>query len=216
MDVLDSKESGEKYRLQVDGLGYDVELPYVLVPAAEGSIRIASFNLIGQTRLNADLGRLLAAKIRHEVADYQSVMVLTAVEKALQLTQVVSSELGIEAVAVAYNRIKPHMEVERRPVIQVGADSITSGDKFLALYERDMQLLASAQNGYIIIDDVVSTGGTVLGLYEILEEAAARAGLDLPTVHGIFCAATEGESGVRLPAPVRSLARLPVPQTVMP
>ncbi|MFC1830982.1 hypothetical protein ACFL0S_03060 [Thermodesulfobacteriota bacterium] len=48
MDVLDSKESGEKYRLQVDGLGYDVEIPYVLVPAREGHIRIASFNLIGQ------------------------------------------------------------------------------------------------------------------------------------------------------------------------
>ncbi len=215
MDVLDSKESGEKYRLHVDGLGYDVEIPYVLVPGREGDIRIASFNLIGQTRLNADLGRLLADKIRGQVAEYQSVVVLTAVEKALQLTQVVSSELGIEAVAVAYNRIKPHMEVERRPVIQVGADSITSGDKFLALYERDMQLLASAQNGYIIIDDVVSTGGTVLGLYEILEEAAARAGIGIPQVHGIFCAATEGEPGVRLPAVVHSLATLPVPQAVI-
>ena len=215
MDVLDSKESGEKYRLHVDGLGYDVEIPYVLVPGGEGDIRIASFNLIGLTRLNADLGRLLAEKVRREVADYQSVVVLTAVEKALQLTQVVSSELGLEAVAVAYNRIKPHMEVERRPVIQVGADSITSGDKFLALYERDMQLLASARNGYIIIDDVVSTGGTVLGLYEILEEAVARVGIDVPRVHGIFCAATEGEAGVRLPAPVHSLAKLPLPQAVM-
>lgn len=215
MDVLDSRESGEKYRLQVDGLGYDVEIPYVLVPGREGDIRIASFNLIGQTRLNRDLGRLLAAKIRKEVAGYESVVIFTAVEKALQLTQMVSSELGIEAVAVAYNRIKPHMEVQRRPVIQVGADSITSGDKFLAVYERDMQLLASAQNGYLIIDDVVSTGGTVLGLYEILEEAAARAGLEAPEVHGVFCAATEGESSMRLPAPVYGLAKLPVPQAVM-
>ena len=215
MDVLDSKESGEKYRLQVDGLGYDVEIPYVLVPAREGHIRIASFNLIGQTRLNHDLGQLLAEIIRRQVDDYQSVVVLTAVEKALQLTQVVSSELGIDAVAVAYNRIKPHMEVERRPVIQVGAESITSGDKFLALYERDMKLLASARNGYIIIDDVVSTGGTVLGLYEILEEAAARVGLGAPIIHGIFCAATEGDAGARLPAPVHSLANLPLPQAVM-
>ncbi len=192
MDVLDSRESGEKYRLRVDGLGYDVDIPYVLVPTRDGDIRIASFNLVGQTRLNSDLGRLLAEKIRSEVAGWQSVVILTAVEKALQLTQVVSSELGIEAVAVAYNRIKPHMEAERRPLIQVGADSITSGDKFLALYERDMELLASAKSGYIIIDDVVSTGGTILGLYEILEEAAARAGIGAPEVHGIFCAATEG------------------------
>lgn len=216
MDVLDSRESGEKYRLEVEGLDYDVEIPYVLLPAREGSLRIASFNLIGLTRLNRDMGCLLADKIRREVPDFASVVILTAVEKALQLTQVIASELGIDAVAVAYNRIKPHMEVERRPVIQVGADSITSGDKFLAVYERDMQLLEAATNGYIIIDDVVSTGGTILGLYEIIEAAAARAGVQVPRVHGIFCAATEGDTDVLLPAPVHGLARLPSPQTVMP
>lgn len=215
MDVLDSKESGEKYLLKVDGLDYNVKLPYVLLPAGEGSLRIASFNLVGQTRLNNDLGVLLADKIRSCVTDPSSVVILTAVEKALQLTQVIASELGIDAVAVAYNRIKPHMEVERRPVIQVGADSITSGGKFLAVYERDMELLKSAENGYIIIDDVVSTGGTMMGLYEIIEAAAAQAGKGAPKVHGIFCAAKEGHAASLLPAPVYSLAELPVPQAVL-
>lgn len=215
MDVLNSKESGEKFLLKVEGLGYDVELPYVLVPGREGSLRIASFNLVGQIRLNNDLGMLLAEMIRTTIPDPSSVVILTAVEKALQLTQVVAAQLGIDAVAVAYNRIKPHMEVERRPVIQVGADSITSGGKFLAVYERDMELLKSATNGFIIIDDVVSTGGTILGLYDILEEAAAHAGIGAPKVHGIFCAATEGDAGALLPAPVFGLARLPVPQSIM-
>ncbi len=215
MDVLNSKESGEKYLLEVEGLDYDIELPYVLVPARQGNLRIASFNLVGQTRLNRDLGVLLAGKIRETLDDVSSIVILTAVEKALQLTQVISMELGVEAVAVAYNRIKPHMEAERRPVIQVGTDSITSGGKFLAVYERDMQLLTSATQGYIIIDDVVSTGGTVMGLYEILEEAAAQAGRNAPQVHGIFCAATEGKAGALLPAPVHSLATLPTPQAVI-
>ncbi len=206
MDVLNSSESGEKYLLHVDGLDYDIELPYVLVPARDTHLRIASFNLVGQTRLNRDLGHLLADKIRSTVSDPSSVVILTVVEKALQLAQVISDELNIDSVAVAYNRIKPHMEVERRPVIQVGADSITSGGKFLAVYERDMQLLISAVNGFIIIDDVVSTGGTIMGLYEILEEASARAGRGAPQVHGIFCAATEGKAGDRLPAPVHSPA----------
>ena len=31
--------------------------------------------------------------------------------------------------AVAYNRVKPHMEASGRPVIQIGSDSITSGVK---------------------------------------------------------------------------------------
>lgn len=215
MDVLDSRESGEKYLLQVEGLDYDIELPYVLVPAREGNLRIASFNLVGQTRLNRDLGVLLARKISEVVPDLSSIVILTAVEKALQLTQVIAMELGIDAIAVAYNRIKPHMEVERRPVIQVGADSITSGGKFLAVYERDMHLLTAAAQGYIIIDDVVSTGGTIMGLYEILEEAAAQAGRGGPLIHGIFCAATEGKAGSLLPAPVHSLANLPAPQAVM-
>lgn len=215
MDVLNSKESGDKYLLRVQGLAYEVELPYVLVPAREGSLRIASFNLVGQTKLNHDLGVLLADKIRQTVKDIDSLVILTPVEKALQLTQVISMELGIDAVAVAYNRIKPHMEVERRPVIQVGAESITSGSKFLAVYERDMQLLISARSGYVIIDDVVSTGGTVMGLYEILEEAAAQAGLGAPVVHGIYCAAMEGNRGPLLPAEVHSLARLPEPQAIM-
>lgn len=216
MDVLDSSESGDKYLLHVEGLDYDIELPYVLVPARDNHLRIASFNLVGQIRLNRDLGQLLADKIRSSVPDPSSVIILTAVEKALQLTQVVADDLNIDSIAVAYNRIKPHMEVERRPVIQVGADSITSGGKFLAVYERDMQLLTSAENGFIIIDDVVSTGGTIMGLYEILEEASARSGRGVPLVHGIFCAATEGKAGDLLPAPVYSLAELPVPQTVQP
>ena len=212
MDVLDSKESGEKHLLEVNGLAYDIELPYVHVPARDGNLRIASFNLVGQTRLNNDLGKLLADKIRSSVPDPSSVVILTVVEKALQLTQVISTELGIDAVAVAYNRIKPHMEVERRPVIQVGADSITSGGKFLAVYERDMHLLTSAQNGYILIDDVVSTGGTIMGLYEILEEATVRSGTGAPKVHGIFCAAKEGDADGLLPAPLYSLAELPSPR----
>jgi len=214
MDVLNSMESGEKYRMKVDGLGYDIELPFVLVPSGDANLRIASFNLVGQIKLNRDLGKLLVEKIRSSVPECGKVVILTAVEKALQLTQVVAAELGADAVAVAYNRIKPHMEVERRPVIQVGAESITSGGKFLAVYERDMQLLTSAQHGFIIIDDVVSTGGTIMGLYEILEEAVAHAGGDVPMVHGIFCAALEGEGAALLPAPVYSLAKLPAPQVV--
>ena len=214
MDVLNSSEAGDKFILKVDGLGYDIALPYVLLPGRESHLRIASLNLVGQTKLNDDLGRLIAKKIKSIIPNSASIVIMTAVEKALQLTQVVSAALDLPSVAVAYNRIKPHMEVERRPVIQVGADSITSGGKFLAVYERDMHLLQSANHGYIIIDDVVSTGGTIMGLYEILEEAAARAGGGIPNLHGIFCVATEGKASDLLPAPVYGLAELPVPQTV--
>lgn len=211
MDILDGLESGEKFLLKVNGLDYDIELPYVRISSGDKKLKIASLNLVGQTRLNNDLGRLLAEKIRTIIPDLSKIAILTVVEKALQVTQVATQILGIETVAVAYNRVKPHMEPDRRPVIQIGSDSITSGSKFLALYERDMELLARAE-AVILIDDVVSTGGTFLGLIDILDEVIRQKQLqDLP-VTGIFCVAIEGEFPPQLSAPVYSLANLPAPE----
>lgn len=215
MDVLNSLESGEKFLFKVPGLDYEVELPLVVVPSANGGLRIASLNLVGQIRLNRDMGKLMAAQIREVLNnDLEGVVILTVVEKALQLTQVVAEELGMDAVAVAFNRVKPHMEASRRPVIQIGVDSITSGGKFLAVYERDMNLLLSAHRGFVIIDDVVSTGGTILGLVELIEELRRRKGSDDAEILGIFCAAQEGAANPLLPAPVYSLAQLPKPTLV--
>jgi adenine phosphoribosyltransferase len=215
MDVLGGLESGDKYRLEVPGLGYDVLLPYVRIPGPERTLRIASLNLIGQVKLNRDLGRLLARTIRKEVPDLEGVVMLTVVEKALQLAQVAAQELEMEAMAVAYNRIKPHMEADRRPVLQVGADSVTSGGKYLAVYERDMNLILGATRGFIIMDDVVSTGGTLQALMDLVDEVWRSRDQEAPPVLGVFCAATEGGSATVLPAPVHGLARLPAPQEVV-
>ncbi|WP_461208528.1 phosphoribosyltransferase family protein [Desulfocurvus sp. DL9XJH121] len=213
MDVLGARESGAKHRLAVPGLPYEIEIPYVTLASSGGPVTIASFNLVGQIRLNRDLGLLMAAQIRQTLGDLAGIAILTVVEKALQLTQVVAQDLGLDAVAVAYNRIKPHMEAERRPVIQVGTDSITSGGKFLAVYERDLNLLAEAR-GVILIDDVVSTGGTILGLADLMEEVARQKGVAAPEIRGIYCVAQEGDSHPLLPAPLYSLATLPQPGRV--
>lgn len=210
MNVLGAPESGEKYRLSVDGLPYDVEIPYVTLKSQDGPVSIASFNLVGQIRLNEDLGRLMARQIRETVGDLEGLAILTVVEKALQLTQVAAYDLGLEAVAVAYNRVKPHMEAERRPFIQVGSDSITSGSKFLAVYERDLNLLAQAKK-VILIDDVVSSGGTILGLADLMDEIGRQRGIEPPEIAGIYCVAQEGEKHPLLPAPLHSLATLPKP-----
>lgn len=210
MDILKGLESGEKYTLTVDGLSYPIELPFVRIHSGEKKIKIASLNLVGQTRLNTDLGMLLAKKIQSITRDLSKTAILTVVEKALQISQVTAQELGIDAVAVAYNRVKPHMEPDFRPVIQIGSDSITSGSKFLALYERDLELLAKAES-VILIDDVVSTGGTFIGLTELLDEVARQKGIEPIPVEGIFCVAVEGEQPPILSAPVYSLANLPEP-----
>ncbi|GAB6038692.1 phosphoribosyltransferase family protein [Fundidesulfovibrio butyratiphilus] len=205
------RESGEKYRMTVEGLDYAVDLPWVWLPADQGFVRIASLNLVGQTRLNADLGRLLADKLAPHIRGKARVGMLTVVEKGLQLAQVVAERLGFSEIAVAHNRLKPHMEPHRRPYIQVGADSITSGDKFLALYERDLNVLAEATDGVILLDDVISTGSTILALQCLLEETARIKRLpEIPRVLATACVAVEGAcplssliSLATLPAPVR-------------
>jgi adenine phosphoribosyltransferase len=206
-------ESGERYVLTVPGVAYPLHLPWVWLPGDDQDVRIASLNLVGQIRWNRDLGRLLAQRIRSVCANVRDLCLITVVEKALQLAQVVASELEMATMAVAYNRVKPHMEASGRPVIQVGADSITSGVKYLALYERDINLLAAhAACGVVLVDDVVTTGGTVLGLVDLLDQVVRLKSLPHPIpLRGVFCVAEEGKRTRVLPAPVYSLARLPDP-----
>ena len=212
-DTDDRFESGERYALQIPGLPYLLHLPWVWLPGDEQDVRIASLNLIGQVRWNADLGALLADRVRSVFPDLRDVCLMTVVEKSLQMAQVAASTLAVAEMAVAYNRVKPHMESFGRPVIQVGADSITSGVKYLAVYERDINLMsARAAAGVILIDDVVTTGGTVLGLVELLHQVARFRSLPRPIpLLGVFCVAEEGRRSRLLPAPVHALARLPDP-----
>ena len=212
-EIVDSVETGESCSIEVPGLPYPLRLPYVWLAGEEHDTRIASLNLIGKTRWNQDLGGLLAARIRDAFPDLAGYCLLTVVEKALQLGQVVAAALGADDMAIAYNRIKPHMEADRRAVIQVGADSITSGGKFLALYERDINLLAArAPRGVLVVEDVVTTGGTLAALAHLLEQVARVRKLPQPlALRAAFCVAVEGKR-TRVPdLPVHALCRLPDP-----
>ena len=195
---LNLLETGEKYTFEIPEIQFSAQLPYVVLPAAGGSMKIASLNLVGMAEWNRIFGRALARRIRETVPDLEGVVCLTAVEKALQLSQVVCENLDVPMMAVAYNRKKPHMEIgtgRNRPFIQVGGGSVTSGDKYLVIYERDFNLLCAAKRGVIIIDDVISTGGTIAALATILDEIVERKGLekDVLKILGIFCVAREGD-----------------------
>ena len=213
-------ETGEKYLFEIPDLDFRAELPYVLLPTADGLLKIASLNLVGMIEWNQVFGRALAGKIRADVRNLDGVVFLTAVEKSLLLSQVVCQELGVPMMAIAYNRRKPHMEIEsgqKRPFLQVGGGSVTSGDKYLVIYERDFNLLSSAKNGVIIIDDVVSTGGTIAALATILDEISERKSLgeEALKILGIYCLAREG--GVKplykgLSYKIHWLGTLPAPQ----
>lgn len=62
------------------------------------------------------------------------------------------------------------------------------------------------------IDDVVTTGGTIQGLVDPLDQVARLKNLPGPIpLRGVFCVAEEGKRTRILPAPVHALARLPDP-----
>jgi adenine phosphoribosyltransferase len=219
---LNLLETGEKYLFEIPDLDFRTELPYVLLPAHGGYLKIASLNLVGMAEWNRTFGKALAKKIQEVVPNLDGVVFLTAVEKALQLSQVVCQELNFPMMAVAYNRRKPHMEIEttrRRPFIQVGGGSVTSGDKYLVIYERDFNLLSSAKNGLVIIDDVISTGGTIAALATIRDEVIEKKGGDREALKilGIFCVAREGEMKPLykgLSYKIHWLGNLPAPEFV--
>jgi len=181
-EIFDTLETGEHCLLKIPELDYPLILPWVWLLGEEQDTQIASLNLIGKIGWNQDLGRLIAQRIRQTLPNLEGLCFVTIVEKALQLAQVVASELNVKEMAIAYNRVKPHMEATRRPVIQVGTDSVTSGVKFLAFYERDINLLeTAASRGVVIIDDVVTTGGTIFGLIDLLDQLAHLKKLQHPS-----------------------------------
>lgn len=208
---LNNFETGEKYTLQIEGLEYSLELPWVILEGTP-KLKIVSLNLLGQTKLNQDLGILLAKKIKKDFPKLQNIAFLTPVEKSLQLAQVVANELNLSALAIAYNRIKPHMEPKTRPVIQLGSSSITSGEKFLALYERDLNFLKKHQQ-IILLDDVISTGSTLFALKELIEEVNNFFKLSPKlSIIASYFVAKEGNTKFNFDFPIHYLTTLPAPQ----
>ena len=94
-------------------------------------------------------------------------VLITAESKGLQLTHVVARELGHPYYAVARKSKKLYMQDGIEIVIQ---SSITTGkEQRLYLSRHDAELIKGKKVG--IVDDVVSTGASLLGLEALVEKA---------------------------------------------
>ncbi len=138
--------------------GYEVNLP--VLPISD-TLEIAFFNLHGNPSLTEHCGKELSKLL----SDCD--VLLTAESKGLQLTHVIARELGHEFYAVARKSKKLYM--------QDGIDvkynaSITTGkEQHFYLSKHDVDLLKGKKVG--IVDDVVSTGASLLGLEELVKTA---------------------------------------------
>ena len=142
----------------VDIKGFKAELPILPLPSG---ISIAFFNLHGDSVLTEHCGKELAK----ELSDCE--VLITAESKGLQLTHCVARELNQRYYAVARKTKKLYMQDGIEVVIQ---SSITTGkEQKLYLSKHDVDLIKGKKVG--IVDDVVSTGASLIGLEDLVKKA---------------------------------------------
>ncbi|MBQ9730343.1 MAG: adenine phosphoribosyltransferase [Clostridia bacterium] len=148
----------EKEFYSVDFEGVESKLPVLALPSG---VKIAFFNLHGNSALTEHCAKLLAKKL----TDCE--VLITAESKGLQLTHCIARELGQEYYAVARKTKKLYMQDGIEVVIN---PSITTGEvQKLYLSKHDADLLKGKKVG--IVDDVLSTGASLLGLEALVEKS---------------------------------------------
>jgi adenine phosphoribosyltransferase len=129
--------------------------------AVSPSIRIAVVNILGDTELTQAAARDLATPILSR----QPSVLVTAEAKSIPLAYALSLATNLPFV-VLRKAYKPYMG----NALQAETLSITTGQpQTLYLDEKDRQLIDG--KNVAIIDDVISTGSTLMGIRLIVEKA---------------------------------------------
>lgn len=163
-------ESLDTYAIQVGKVSRS--LPIV---AVGDEISVALLNMLGDTELTEEAGRLLAELLPGSIE-----VLVTPEVKAVPLAHVISRLSGRPYV-VARKTEKPYMvRPVRREVI-----SITTGrPQLLVIDGNDVERLRG--RSVAIVDDVVSTGGTLRSLTALIGEVGGH-------VQATMAVFTEGE-----------------------
>lgn len=146
----------EYFELDIKGL--TARLPILPLPSG---VNIAFFNLHGDVEMTEHCGKELSKFLT------DCDVLITAESKGLQLTHVAARELGHKYYAVARKARKLYMQDGIS--VEYGASITTGKPQMLFLSKHDEELLNGKKVG--IVDDVVSTGESLLGLEALVEKA---------------------------------------------
>ena len=147
----------EFYELNVVGLTR--KLPKVKI---NDELAIASFVILGDTKLIEECAEAI---ILHEDFPKDEIDILCTPEaKGIPLVHTIARRLGKDYV-IARKSIKGYMN---NPMIEKVQSITTIGAQTLVLDSSDVKKLEGKKVG--IIDDVVSTGGSLIGLQTMLEK----------------------------------------------
>lgn len=176
----------------------EVTLPLVIQP---NGVSYYSFNLLGKAEWN----RLIATNLSQRLFDNdiidKSLVLLTVEAKAIGLTELIAQNLELSTYIVVRKECKSYMQ---NPISFSGT-SITSGRNEYWIDQCDIDALKG--KNVIICDDVVSSGGTLSSLIQIVKFANGH-----PLT--IICALVEGINRDEFQGiPIISCAFLPLPSS---
>lgn len=149
----------ENYTVRIEGVTRHLPL-FAVSP----QLRIAVFNLLGDTEITIAAARGLAKKLAKIKAD----VLVTAEAKSIPLAYHLSVEMS-KPYVVLRKDYKPYMG----SVLSAETLSITTGKpQTLFLDEKDQGLLRGKK--VILVDDVISTGSTLQGMRLLMDKAGAE------------------------------------------
>jgi adenine phosphoribosyltransferase len=148
------------------------DLPIVPVSS---SVKVALFNMLGDTEISEEAGKALAKLLPSDIQ-----ILVTPEVKAVTLAHVISRETGLPYVVIR-KTLKPYMV----DAVSTEVVSITTGKpQTLVLDGFDVAKIRGKK--VAIIDDVVSSGGTLHSITEIIKQVGGE-------VSAVLAVFTEGQ-----------------------
>jgi adenine phosphoribosyltransferase len=149
----------ETHPIEIEGVTRDLPL-FEVAP----NLRIAVFNLLGDTEIVEAAARGLARRLQDVAHD----VLVTAETKSVPLVYELARGLGKPWV-VLRKQYKPYMG----ETITSTTESITTGhEQTLHLDEKDRPLVAGRRA--VLVDDVISTGSTLDGMRTVVTSAGGE------------------------------------------
>ena len=144
------------------------------------TLAIAGFVMLGDVELVTRCAQAMAKKVPAETE-----VILTAETKGIPLAEELARALGMDRYIVARKSVKAYME----NALWVDDVSITTkGTQKLCLDGTDIERIKG--KNVLLLDDVISTGGSMKALAELTEKAGGK-------VIGQACVLAEGNAAKR-------------------
>jgi adenine phosphoribosyltransferase len=176
--------------------GLTADLPLIRDPATD--FAFYSFNMMGKASWCEKTALELLNRLKLRLDAVPEVFV-TAEAKAIALTQELARNLRHDRYVVLRKSRKSYMQAP----VSFRGDSITSGEQEYWVEQTDLDYLQDKR--VVLVDDVVSTGGTAKTFLKVIGLVRCR-------LEAFCCVLTEGTPWTEFEGvPVVSLGHIPLP-----